>query len=151
VDFTYSQLVSIYYQLKNHGELRWAFTTFREYNFNKYRWHLYHKSAITINSIKNSLLLLDSLEARELLIDFIFSKMDELKIMYNNQTVSIYQTAFIKAPNHWYLEKIKGMAILHYEAAHFGIIKDSVINNNMERIFTKQPAFIKDLQNKKIL
>ena len=70
VEFSYKQLVSLYNQLKVHGESRWGFTTLREYNFNKNRWHMYHKSALTMNSIRFNISLLDTYEARDLFSDF---------------------------------------------------------------------------------
>ena len=107
VEFTYKQLISIYYQLKNYGELRWGFTTLREYNFNKNRWHMYHKSALTINSIKSSITLLDSFEARELFTDFIFAKMEELGLRHTNYIFNAYQTAMVSRTHTLVFRKIK--------------------------------------------
>ena len=151
VDFSYGQLVSLYYQLKDHGELRWGFTTLREYNFNKNRWHMYHRSALTLNAIKTSITGLDTFEARELLSDFIFAKMDDLGLRYNNYTYNTYQVAMARAPKHWYLEKLKGLAIMHYEAEHFGHNRSRVINANCLKLFRKQTQFINDLKSKNII
>lgn len=151
VEFSYKQLVSLYYQLKTQGELRWGLTTLREYNFNKNRWHLYHKSALTMNSIKSNISLLDSYEARELFTDFIFAKMDELEITHSNYIYDVYQTAMIKVPTHWYLERLKSLAILHYEATHFGYNKDIVINAMCIKIFKKHKQFMRDLRTKNII
>jgi hypothetical protein len=151
VEFSYKQMISLYYQLKNHGELRWGFTTLREYNFNKHRWHMYHKSALTINSIKVSITLLDTIDGRELFSDFIFAKMEELGFRYTNTIVNIYNIAMIRLPNHWYLEKIKSLAISHYEGEHFGQNRIRVINDGCRKIFKKHNQFINDLKNKKII
>lgn len=151
VEFTYKQLISIYYQLKNHGELRWGFTTLREYNFNKNRWHMYHKSALTINSIKSSITLLDSSEGRELFTDFIFAKMEELGLKYSNYIFNAYQIAMVRAPTHWYLEKLKSLAISHYEAEHFGHNRTRIINAVCLKIFKKNSFFINDLKAKNII
>lgn len=151
VEFSYKQMISLYYQLKAHGELRWGFTTLREYNFNKNRWHMYHKSALTMNSIKNSITLLDTFEARELLTDFIFAKMDELGLNYTNYIFNSYQAAMIKVPTHWYLEKLKSLAISHYEATHFGHNRTRIINAMCVRVFRKNNKFMKDLRTKNII
>lgn len=154
VEFSYKQLVSLYYQLKNHGELRWGFTTLREFNFNKYKWYLYHKSALTINSIRSNISRLDTAEGRELLLDFIFAKMEELGFIYSNVTVNNYKTATVQVPYHWYLEKLKSLAISHYEAEHFAqtsISSRSVINTECYKLFKIYKRFINDLKNKKIL
>lgn len=151
VSFTYKQMIAIHNQLQAHGELRWGMTTLRQHNFDKNRWHLYHKSALTVNSIKVSISLLDTFEAKELLSDFIFAKMDDLGFKYNNYTFNTYQVAMTYAPKHWYLEKLKRLAIVHYEAEHFGHNKTRFINAACTRIFRKQQVFIKDLQNKKII
>jgi hypothetical protein len=151
VEFSYKQMVSIYYQLKAHGELRWGFTTLREYNFNKNRWHMYHKSALTMNSIKASIYLLDSHEGRELLLDFIFAKMEEVGFRYTNNIYEIYQKAIIQVPNHWYLEKLKSLAISHYEAEHFGHNRTRIINAACVKMFRKHRIFLEDLKNKNII
>ena len=151
VDFSYGQLVSLYYQLKEQGELRWGFTTLREYNFNKNRWHMYHRSALTLNAIKTSITGLETFEAKELLSDFIFAKMDDLGLRYNNYTFNIYQVAMARAPKHWYLEKLKGLAIMHYEAEHFGHNRSRVINANCLKIFRKQTQFINELKTTNII
>lgn len=150
-DLSYKQMISIYNQLKTHGELKWAFTTFREYNFNKHRWHIYHKSALTMNAIKSSIILLDSIEAHELFSDFIFSKMDELNIPSSAYIIRAYKTAIIKIPNHWFLEKFKSLAISYYEAEHFGHNRQRAINSSCLRFFRKQNDFLKYLEDKKII
>lgn len=151
VEFSYKQLVSLYYQLKKYGELRWGFTTLREYDFNKNRWHMYHKSALTINSIKASIYQLDTIQGRELLSDFIFAKMEEVGFRYTIIIYNIYQKAMDMVPNHWYLEKLKSIAILHYEAEHFGHNKTRIINAACVKIFRKFHIFLNDLKNKNII
>jgi hypothetical protein len=151
VEFSYKQMVSLYYQLKSHGELRWGFTTLREYNFNKQRWHMYHRSALTINSIKANISQLDTSDGRELLLDFIFAKMDELGFNHNTHIFNAYQKAMIKVPNHWYLEKLKSVAILHYEAEHFCLNRGLSINSRCIKLFKNQNKFFRDLKNNKII
>ena len=151
VEFTYSQMISIYYQLKIHGELRWGFTTLREYNFNKNRWYMYHKSALTINSIKASISQLDTSEGRELLSDFIFAKMEEVGFRYTQVVYNIYQKAMIRVPTHWYLEKLKSLAISHYEAEHFGYNRSMMINSVCIKLFRKHRMFMEDLKNKNVI
>jgi len=151
VELSYKQLISLYFQLKNYGELRWGFTTLREFNFNKQRWHLYHKSALTINSIRSNLSQLDTLDGRELFLDFIFAKMDELGFTHNTNIYNIYQKAMIRVPNHWFLERLKSLAILHYEAEHFSQNRDLSINSRCIKLFKNQNRFFNDLKNKKII
>jgi hypothetical protein len=151
VEFSYKQMISIYNQLKELGELRWGLTTLREYNFSKNRWHMYHRSALTMNAIKTSIAALETFESRELLSDFIFAKMDDLGIRYNNYTFNMYQVAMARASKHWYLEKLKALAIIHYEAEHFGHNKSRMINANCLKIFRKQTQFMNDLKAKNII
>jgi hypothetical protein len=112
---------------------------------------MFHRSALTLNAIKTSLMTLETFEARELLSDFIFAKMDDLAIRYNNYTFNTYQVAMARAPKHWYLEKLKALAIIHYEAEHFGHNKSRMINARIVRIFRKQTQFINDLKAKNII
>lgn len=151
VEFTYNQLVSIYNQLQAQGELRWGLATLREYNFNKNRWHMYHKSALTINAIKASIHLLDTFDARELFSDFIFAKMDDLGLNYTVYTYNSYQIAISRIPTHWYLESLKSLAVIHYEASHFGRDRTSLINAACLKIFKKHNQFIRDLRAKNII
>ncbi len=151
VEFSYKQLVSLYFQLKKQGELKWGLTTLREYNFNKDRWHLYHRSALMMNAIKVNLFLLDTEEARELLSDFIFARMEELSITYNNYIYNCYEIAIQKVPNHWYLDKLKSLAILYYETTHFGQNRNKLINTLFIKIYKKQSKFIDDLKSKNII
>jgi hypothetical protein len=151
VEFSYKQMISIFNQLKELGELRWGLTTLREYNFSKNRWHMYHRSALTMNAIKTSIAALETFESRELLSDFIFAKMDDLGIRYNNYTFNMYQVAMARASKHWYLEKLKALAIIHYEAEHFGHNRSRLINANCLKIFRKQSLFINDLKTKNII
>jgi hypothetical protein len=151
IAFAYNELTEIYNQLKAHGELQWGFATFRKYNFNKQRWHLYHKSALTVNAIRSSILLLDSQDGKELLSDFIFAKMEELNIWAPNSIKNAYLIAIARDPTNWYLDQFKAIAMLHYEAEHFGYNKARTINAKCTQIFRKQPQFMKYLQAKNII
>ena len=151
VEFSSEQLVSIYFQLKDYGELRWGFTTLKEYAFKLNIWVMYHKSALTLNSIKKSISLLDTNEDRELLSDFITLKLEELNFRTNTTIISYYITAMIKDPKHWYLERLKNMAILYYEAEHFGYYVDAHINEECLKIFQKEAIFFKDLRTRKLI
>lgn len=144
VEFTYVQLVSIYYQLSAYGELRWGLSTMYKYDFNKTMWHRYHHSALTMSAIKTSLIRLDSFDARELLLDFILSKVDELQFRSSNRLDNIYRTAIQKMPTHWYIEECKAIAMIHYEAEHFGYNRKHAINQRCLKLFKKQKDFIKD-------
>jgi hypothetical protein len=145
-DFRYEQLVSIYQQLQLHGELRWGLTTLRQQQFNRERWHLFHRSALTLSAIRNSLTRLDSADARELLEDFIFAKMEDLHIHTTQIIESTYCRAILRVPHHWYLEEFKAVAYLHYEAEHFGQNRFRSIHNRCDRIFQKQDQFLEELK-----
>jgi hypothetical protein len=151
LEFSYAQLVSIHNQLQEHGELRWGLATMRKYNFNKNVWHKYHNSALTMSAIKNSLIRLDSFDARELLLDFILSKVDELQIRASNRLDSVYRMAIQKVPTHWYVEECKAIALIHYEAAHFGYNRVNSINQRCLKLFKKQKEFVKELSDRGIL
>lgn len=151
VDFTYSQMVTIYNQLRGHGELKWGLTTLRQYDFKINRWYLYHKSAITINAIRNNIMLLDTCEAREMLYDFICSKMEELDFLCGAHILNAYKRAMAYLPNHWYLEGFKQLVITYYECEHFGTNKLRLINSQCMKLFRKQHLFIRDLHIRRII
>jgi len=151
VEFSYAQLVSIYFQLQSLGELQWGLTTLRQLNFHRNRWFLYHKPALTIMAIQNSILLLDTQDGRELLEDFIVGKMEDLGYTVNENILYTLRKAIVRVPKHWYLEECKSIAILYYESQHFHINKDNIINARCSQLFKKQRKFFKDLALKKII
>ena len=151
VEFSYKQLISLYFQLKQCGELLWGLTTLRQSNFNKNRWHLYHKSALTMTALKTSILLLDTPDGRELLEDFILHKMEELEFVVNDSVIQVLRKAMVRVPKHWYLEQCKALALAHYEAQHFDVDKDNIINMRCIKLFTKQAKFFMDLITNKII
>jgi len=146
VEFSYSQLISIYYQLKSHGELIWALPTFRHCNFNKKKWYKYHKSAITVSAIKTSITLLDSYDAIELLSDFIFSRMDQLRFQVSRFVSESYLAGMRSVPRHWYLEKWKYLAMIHFEGEHFDEDRTQYINACSFKLFRKQTQFFNELR-----
>jgi hypothetical protein len=147
LDFTYRQLVSIYEQLKIHGELRWGFLTLRQHNFNKSTWHKYHHSSITLKAVQTSLVQLDSANARDLLEDFIIMKINEIEDA-TPFLVNVYRTAIAHTPRHWIIEQWKRAAFLHYESHHFGLNRIMPINAIRDVLFKKQPLLIHDLIKK---
>jgi len=150
IEFTYRQLVSIYEQLKIHGELRWGFLTLRQHNFNKSVWHKYHHTSITLKAVQTSLVQLDSANARDLLEDFIIMKINEVKDV-TPFLVSLYRTAIVHVPRHWIIEQWKKAAFLHYESQHFGLNRTVVINDMRYTLLKKQYLLIKDLTERGLI
>lgn len=144
LDFTYRQLVSIYEQLKIHGELRWGFMTLRKHNFNKIMWHKYHHTSITLKAVQTSLVQLDSANARDLLEDFIIMKINEVEDT-TPFLVNLYRTAITHVPRHWIIEQWKKATFLHYESHHFGLNRIVMINRMRDTLLKKQPQLIHDL------
>lgn len=145
MEFTYNQMVSIYLQLKNHNTLKWGLLTLRQHNFNLPEWKLYHQSYLTMNAIKTSIIKLDTVAARDLLEDFIITKIEELISEPSEYVVNAYRLAMIKMPNHWYIQECKALAILYYESEHFGRSNDALINTRFVSLVRKQYTFISEL------
>lgn len=150
LDFTYRQLVSIYEQLKIHGELRWGFMTLRQHNFNKSVWHKYHHTSITLKAVQISLVQLDSANARDLLEDFIIMKINEVEDA-TPFLVNLYRTAITHVPRHWIIEQWKKAAFLHYESQHFGLNRIGIINRMRDVLLKKQSQLIYDLTEEGII
>jgi hypothetical protein len=145
LEFTYTQMISIYYQLKAHGELRWGFVTLKQHDFNKKMWGLYHKSALTMRAIKTNLWALDNIESRELLEDFILAMYDELHIHISQHSISRFRLGIRHVPQHWYLEKWKALAFQHLEGEHFGQNRRSSILDAAMLLIRKRELFFKEL------
>jgi hypothetical protein len=150
LDFTYRQLISIYLQLKEHGELRWGLTTLREHNFNKTEWNRYHHSAITIKAIRSSIIRLDTIYSRELLEDFIIEKINQFRAA-NEYMIQGYRVAIIHFPNHWYIESWKALAIQHYEAQHFGLNQEDHINSSCLKLLKQHSIMFKQLISRNLI
>lgn len=151
LEFTYVQLLSIYVQLHFYGHVKWALHTLRQFNFNKKIWHLYHESMITVKAIKNSIQRLDTVDGRELLEDFILSKLEDTGYQISSRLATAYHQAILRAPTHWYLERCKQIAIFHYEAEHFHRNHDGLIHGKCIILFKKQHLFLRDLVRLQII
>ncbi len=145
VEFTYSQLISIYYQLQEKGELKWTISTLKESNFNVYRWNIYNKSILAINAIKNEINKLDTYDGKELLLDFIITKLEEYDMHPTELVTKAYEVGINKVPNHTYLQKLKPIAIIHYEAIQYNLNMSGTIKAACLKIFKGQNKFIRDL------
>jgi hypothetical protein len=148
LEFTYYEMISIYYQLQSHGELRWGLITLKQHDFNIKQWQLYHKSALTMKAIRNNINVLDNRDAQDMLEDFIFSKMDEIRMTVTPYIISAYRIAMRQCPYHWYLELWKEVAMTHHEAIHFNINCNNLIRERCKKIAAKHHVFIKDLVEK---
>jgi hypothetical protein len=94
---------------------------------------------------------LDTIDAWELLEDFIFAKMDELRVRTSSYITNAYRMAMRHDPTHWYMEKWKGIAFMHLEAEHFGQNKTIAINTACAALFKKQELFLKRMIQKGII
>lgn len=148
VNFTYNQLLSIYFQLKHHRELRWGLTTLYEYQFDKISWYRYHVSAITMKAVKNSLTTLDSVHARDLLEDFIILQLSHIGVEITDIITQSLRIGMQREPRHWYLELWKEMSMTQHEATHFRVDYSRLIREQSRKIATKHHVFIKDLVQK---
>lgn len=144
VEFTYRQIVSIYFQLRDYGELRWGLTTLREYDFDLATWHQYHHSTIIVKSIRDGLLKLDTVHSKELLEDFIISFIEDIHPV-TDFTRKVYHNAIIHLPNYWYIEHWKLLAFQYYEGLHFKQDRSAPIRILCERLLKRQYILIKHM------
>lgn len=148
IKFSYNQLLSIYFQLKHHRELRWGLITLYEHQFDKSVWHRYHLSTITMKAVKNSLITLDSIYSKELLEDFIIVQISHLGMNITPSMAQALRIIIQLEPKHWYLELWKKVAIMQHEAAHFHLNHTQTIREHSQKIAAKHHLFIKDLVRK---
>lgn len=143
--FTYLQLISLYQQLQSHGEVRWGLATLRQHDFQIARWECVHSTALTLSAIRQSLTRLDSVYGRDMLTDFIFMKMEDLHLYTNHTIRSVYHEAVSRFPTHWYIEALKGVAYLYYEAEHMRQNRRRQIHSRCDRIFQRQEDFFDEM------
>ena len=151
IEFTYYEMISIYYQLQTFGELRWGLITLKQHDFNIQQWQLYHKSALTMKAIRNNINVLDNRDAQDMLEDFIFSKMDEIRMTVTPYIISAYRIAMRQCPYHWYLELWKSLTFQQLEAEHFGQNKYVAIQAASKALLKKQELFLKELIQKGLI
>jgi hypothetical protein len=151
LEFTYYEMISIYYQLQSHGELRWGLITLKQHDFNIKQWQLYHKSALTMKAIRNNINVLDNRDAQDMLQDFIFSKMDEIRMTVTPYIITAYRIAMRQCPYHWYLELWKSLTFQQLEAEHFGQNKYVAIQAACKALLKKHELFLKELIQKGLI
>jgi len=151
VEFTYSQLFSICVQLHHHTELKWAFQTLRQYNFDINKWKLYHSNTLTVKGIYQCIQRLDSNHSRELLEDFIFAKLEELDIPITSHMTHAYRQALKHLSTHWYIEKWKKLAYIHYEAHYFNRNMTHIILDRCEDLIEKQYLLYSELRKRNLI
>jgi len=144
LDFMYYQLISIYEQLKAYGELRWALTTLRTYNFNITTWHQYHHSAIIMKAVQTSLIQLDSPSARELLEDFIIMTLTDV-MPVTDFVIRAYRAGIVHLPHHWYIDRWKRLAYIYHEGQHFGQNRMEKIREVRNELLKRQQRFFNDV------
>jgi hypothetical protein len=104
-----------------------------------------------MNALKTNITQLDTQEAKDMLLDFIFAKKDELGYPHSQYVYDVFKIAINVVPDHWYLDKLKALAISHYEAEHLGQVRTRIINAGCLKVFRKLNVFLIDLQNKNII
>lgn len=150
--FTYSQLISIYYQLAKHQEIRWTIETLKESNFQISTWHIYNKPQLYKTILKNELSTLESIESKELFLDFVEIMLEECKIEYDDEIIEIYNYAINNEPTHWYIQKLKPYAILYNEYQYFNLYTPKQklsLRMRCSKLFAIQNKFIEEFSAKK--
>jgi hypothetical protein len=142
-EFKYEQLVSIYYQVLAHGVMNWVLSTYKECDFYLHRWCTYHKPHITMNAISNEICKLETYEGRELLIDFMINKIEELSgTDISDYVVKLYEYAVTYMADHNYIQRFKNIAIRHFEAEHFKLPLRISINLLCTPLVNYHPTFM---------
>lgn len=144
-EFSTQQLVSIYYQLRERGELNWSISTLRKFNFSIRRWKLYHKSQLYYNALRNEITKLDTYDGRELFIDFVISRLEEYNLTTSDFIVKAYENAVIYCPEHFYIQSLKPIVFLYYESQYFNIDKSNIIRAAFMKLHKNQSKLIKHM------
>ncbi len=144
--FNYEQLVSIYYQLKKYGQINWSIATFRQLNFYLPKWKLYHNPLLTFMSIKKEICEGESITSKEIIYDFIVSKMEELQENITEMRLNAYEIAIFRMiPMHPYIHRFKPLIISFYETQQFKVDASHIINVLYKEIIKDEDKFIVDI------
>ena len=77
--------------------------------------------------------------------------MEELRFQVTRYVTDNYLDAMARVPHHWYLEKWKYLAMVHYEGAHFGEDRTRYVNSCSFKLFRKQNQFFNELRSMNII
>ncbi len=136
--FTYSQLVSIYMNLKEIGHCSWVLSSLKSCNFNIDKWKLFNNSAITMYAIKENLNRLDTQDGRYQLYNYIKDRAFDCDIPCEDEDLNFFRIGLMRYPNHPLLQSMKANALTYYEMDHFSLHAEELILIAFMNLYDKQ-------------
>lgn len=146
--FTYSQLVSIYMNLKKLGHCSWALSSFKSHNFNLERWKLFNNSAITMHAIKENLSRLDTQDGRYQLYNYIKDRAFDADLPYEDEDLTYFRIGLTRYPNHPLLQSMKANAVAYYEMDHFNLQAEELLLIAFMNLYDKQSVLEEYIRKK---
>ena len=98
--FTYSQLVSIYYQLQSHGFMSWVIGLFKDADFRIGRFISMNYRLLTLKAVKYQLDKTDTEDSIEMVINFVESISDTIGFNLTDRKRNVLTAALEVIPNH---------------------------------------------------
>ena len=145
IEFTYREIISLYLQIKRHGELRWGLCTLHQARFDKVRWSEVQRQVLVSKALQQSIFETSSDYIREMIEDFIISMLEEIGILITPYHHKIYQLGLLYLPQHWYLQKWKQLCIYYNETLQYQFISYHVILQSARTLIKKQYYLINEL------
>jgi predicted DNA-binding protein len=144
IDFTHTELISLYLQIKRYGELRWGLYTLYQTQFDKHRWLEVQRNILVSKALKQGIFETSSIYIRDLIEDFIMMMLVEAGIEITPYHQHIYHLGLIHLPEHWYLQKWKQLCIQYTEPQQ-QMISYHIILENVRALIKKQYYLINEL------
>jgi len=114
--FTYAQFLTITSQVIQNGIPSGHLLPFKEYQFDLQRWKTFMAPQLLIAAIKEEIFNHQSLDGRELLIDFMIDRLRDLHILIFPEFESLMSDAIEWFPAHPVVQMLRNLCIRSYEA-----------------------------------
>ena len=136
--FTYAQLMSITNQVIARGIPTGYLLPYREYGFNIKVWDTYMASALLVAAIKEEIFDHNSFEGREMLVDFMSSRLGELRILVLPEFEDLLSDAIEWFPGHSVVQTLRSLCVRHYEATIFHIKVKPLLLHHLHSFYLKE-------------
>lgn len=119
--FTYSQLVSIYYQLQSYGYMSWVIGLLKDADFRINRFMTINYRLLTLKAIKYQLDKTDTEDSIEMIINFVESVSDTIGFNLTDRKRNILTAALEVIPNHPVTAGLRCLTYADIEADIMGV------------------------------
>jgi hypothetical protein len=136
--FTWEQLLSITQQVIRAGISSGHLPPFQAHSFDIQRWKTYKGPDLLIAAIKDEIFNHDSIDGREVLIDFLIGRLRDLRILVLPEFEDILSDAIEWFPSHSVVQTLRSLCLRYYEANILNIKIKQVMLHLVHSFYLKE-------------